>query len=151
MSTPCLDLGDAALDAEHRQLAVLGEALLLAAPDQVQPALEALRSHAREHFAHEDQDLHEHGGPNASCHLDEHAAVLESLDMVSLRLAAAPSGEAELELAQRLALEWLRWLPVHVTEMDAALAYARTQTRFGAQPLRFVPGTASRLRMSSGH
>lgn len=143
MSAPGLTLGDAALDAEHLRLSQLGEALLVAAPADARAALQALHSHAREHFAHEDQDLREHGGANASCHLDEHAAVLESLAMVSMRLAAAPTGAAELDLVERLALEWLRWLPVHVAEMDAALAQARTRARFGAQPLRFA-GVAPR-------
>ncbi|WP_159917775.1 bacteriohemerythrin [Pantoea sp. 18069] len=133
-------LGDAQLDHDHAELFRLCRALLDVPSDAIRPAVEQLRAEMRAHFASEDADLRRLGGNNVDCHLDEHAAVLASLDEVHLIL-----GESQTvahRLISSLALELLRWLPEHVSEMDANLAAVRSQSRFGGVGVRITPRPA---------
>ena len=135
MSRSSLTLGDPVLDREHAELQRLIDALREAPPSQALAALDALRSHAALHFGQEDGDLRRLGGANATCHLDEHAAVLRSLDEVRevLEQLQAPSG-----LIGRLVAELTRWLPEHVQAMDAGIASVRTRERFGGVPVQIT-------------
>ena len=137
MDTQSFDLlGDPMLDGDHARLLDLVRALASSGHNAM-PALEALRTEAREHFGREDAELRTLGGNNAVCHLDEHAAVLKSLDEVHLILGETATTRAmEQQLVFSLSLELLRWLPEHVREMDAGLAAVRTKSRFGGAPLR---------------
>ena len=80
-------------------------------------SLDALQAHASEHFALEDQELRQMRDGNASCHLDEHAAVLKSMDEVRGIVAAGPDSTESAHLVARLTAELRRWLPEHVTAM----------------------------------
>jgi hemerythrin-like metal-binding protein len=132
-------LGDAQLDAEHRELQRLTEELLAARPEQLAAAVDALHGHATAHFGGEDQDLRRLGGHNAECHLDEHAAVLKSLDEVR-EIVADPTGEsaAKLRLARRLASQLSQWLPDHVDQMDASVVAARDRALLGGTRVRIT-------------
>ena len=133
------------LDRDHAELFRLVQALLRASGGTAVAALDRLRVETSEHFSREDDDLRRLGGNNASCHLDEHAAVLSSLDEVhSILLDAATPPEAAQRLVASLALELQRWLPEHVGEMDASLATSRSRFRFGGAPLR--PALAGHLQ-----
>ncbi|MNR57358.1 hypothetical protein D3C85_1781200 [compost metagenome] len=46
-------------------------------------------------------------------------------------------------LISSLALELLRWLPEHVSEMDANLAAVRSQSRFGGVGVRLMQNPRS--------
>ncbi len=141
-------LGDAMLDRDHAELFHLIQALLTASDGAAVTALDALRAECRAHFDREDADLRHLGGNNAACHLDEHAAVLKSLDEVRALLCdMSTSSDTAQRLVASLSLELLRWLPEHVREMDAGLAATRCKSRFGSAPLKLVrrmdagPGT----------
>ncbi len=127
-----LTLGDPALDQEHAELQRLIDALRQAAPAQVPAALDALKAHASLHFEREDAELRKLGDANATCHLDEHAAVLQSLGEVRAALdqPAPPAG-----MVARLVAELVRWLPEHVQVMDAGIAAVRTKERLGGAPV----------------
>ena len=129
-----LTLGDPALDQEHAQLQRLIEQLLQAPPAGAMEALARLKAYAAMHFKLEDKDLRRIGDPNANCHLDEHAAVLRSLDEVAALLAGPQP--RPVDLTRRLATELLRWLPEHVQVMDAGIASVRTRERFGGAPIQ---------------
>lgn len=134
-----LVLGDSMLDQDHAGLSRLVQALLTASGGAAVAALDTLRVEAGEHFDREDADLRILGGNNAACHLDEHAAVLRSLDEVRAILRdEATSPEIAQRLTTSLAFELQRWLPEHVSEMDASLAAVRCRSRFGGAPLRLV-------------
>lgn len=98
-------------------------------------SLDALQAHASEHFALEDQELRQMRDGNASCHLDEHAAVLKSMDEVRGIVAAGPDSTESAHLVARLTAELRRWLPEHVTAMDAGVAHTRTRSRLGGAPV----------------
>ncbi|WP_232077315.1 bacteriohemerythrin [Variovorax sp. PBL-E5] len=149
MGTPLfLNLGDEGLDRDHAHLQDLILALLDSKPEEAADKLDRLRVHARAHFDREDADLRHLGGSNAICHLDEHAAVMKSLDEVWTIIRSDEAASAVVErLAKSLSLELLRWLPEHVGEMDAGLAAERTQSRFGGAPVRIArsfPGGSGR-------
>lgn len=131
-----LIVGDPAMDRDHATLHALIAALPAAAPEAMMEALDALRSHAAQHFASEDADLRRIGDPNASCHLDEHAAVLASLQEVRAVLAdASVEAAAKERLVRRLATQLADWLPEHVQVMDAGVAATRTRERLGGVPV----------------
>ena len=124
-------LGDPVLDREHHDFAQLVSALADSTQADAATKLDALRALATSHFAHEDAELARVGGPNAQCHLDEHAAVLQSLGQVRAMIETTP----DMLLCHRLVAELQRWLPEHVQAMDAGLATSLTQTRLGGAPL----------------
>ena len=132
-------LGDTVLDADHARLHQCIGALLQA-PDTGQvAALDALRACAAEHFAAEDDDLRRMGDGNSQCHLDEHGAVLKSLDEVREVLTGDQVDAAgKSHLVWRLGLQLADWLPHHVQEMDEAVARHRVKQRFGGAPVRIA-------------
>lgn len=133
---PLLRIGDPQLDEDHQHLErAIGALALAQAPDRAR-VLEELRQTAKNHFESEDADLHRMDDGNAKCHVDEHAAVLRSLDEVGLVLASTERDEAfKAALVGRLGAELLKWLPMHVREMDTALVKFRVAQRFGGAPV----------------
>ena len=139
-----LKLGEETLDRDHEELHALITRLLGASADDMVPALDALRAHAAQHFAMEDEHLRDMKDGNSKCHLDEHAAVLNSLDEVMVVLTQVDvAAEKKALLINRLATELLVWLPGHVHEMDAGVASHRSKQRFGGAPVKIArrPGT----------
>ncbi|WP_367280463.1 bacteriohemerythrin [Ramlibacter sp.] len=138
MTSP-LTLGDPALDQDHAHLQELIAQLFDARPEQAASSLDALRAHAARHFAVEDADLLAMQDGNAKCHVDEHAAVLKSLDEVRALLGGETmSAEARSALLRRLAVHLRDWLPEHVQQMDAGVAAHRSKRRFGGAPVQIV-------------
>ena len=139
-----LTLGDSVLDEDHLRHDDLVLQLRDAPLDEVSRRLEAVREHASRHFALEDIELRAMADGNAKCHLDEHAAVLNSLDEVMVVLTQVDvAAEKKALLINRLATELLVWLPGHVHEMDAGVASHRSKQRFGGAPVKIArrPGT----------
>jgi hemerythrin len=124
------DLGYAPMDKIHAEL----DALLLRARSPVGRdsvvQLAEIDSHLRSHFTLEDRWMLETGFPASGCHIDEHAAVLNSSAQV-LELArrgnvvAVPAFLAELE----------RWFPGHATHLDSALAAWMCRRTYGGTPV----------------
>ena len=134
-----LTLGDPTMDAHHEELLTRAQAFRASVDDTAAAAaaLDALRRHAREHFAFEDGELMQLGGPDMQCHLDEHGAVLAALDEVhALLVDPATTRETVERLVLSLSAELLRWLPEHVHYMDVAVATARTKARLGGMAVR---------------
>jgi hemerythrin len=131
-------LGDAEMDDDHQRLESLILDLLHAPAEGRAQALDALRVHAARHFAVEDDSLRAMADGNSQCHLDEHAAVLRSLDDVYDLLVREQGEPASRQaLVDRLATQLLGWLPEHVREMDAGVATHRVRSRFGGAPISF--------------
>lgn len=121
------------MDADHRRFGDLIEGLATASQSEAVDHLQRLRDFATEHFGVEDEELRQMSDSNASCHLDEHAAVLKSLNQVAEILKNEPSRGGGL--IPGLVREFRRWLPEHVGSMDAAVAIARTKRRHGGAPV----------------
>lgn len=138
-----ITLGDPQLDHDHLELFRLSRELLDAPSHEALGTLESLYAVAHDHFALEDNELRRLGGNNVSCHLDEHAAVLKSLnEVLDLLRNPTTSQERANHLISSLSMELLRWLPEHIREMDSGLATERSKARFGGAPLLFTPRVA---------
>jgi len=130
--TDSLCLGEAGMDAIHAEFVARVNALLEADDAALPQALEQFAEHARRHFGDEDRQMRETDYPSAGCHLDEHAAVLASVDQVREVLA-----QGRHDVARRLAAELARWFPEHTRHMDSGLAMWLIKRSTGGAPLVF--------------
>lgn len=133
-------LGFAAMDDEHRDFVVVLQALQaakLADADTVAARLDEFITHARRHFAAEDAWMTDTAFPPRQCHIDEHAAVLKSLDEVRALVA-----RGRTEHVPSLAAALADWFPRHAQHLDSALASWMCQQRFDARPVVLRRGVA---------
>lgn len=125
-----LRLGWAPIDAIHDEFLALLNVLRTAADEGMAEALAAVHQHSREHFASEERWMQETDFPARACHIDEHAAVLASMDGVARRLAAG-----EFQAGRRLADALVDWFPGHAEYLDSALAHWMCKKRLGGKPV----------------
>ncbi len=134
-------LGHAPMDATHREFVELVGALQRE-PDERLPALLAeFEAHARRHFADEDRWMRETDFPPRDCHIDEHAAVLRSVEQVRALAAAG-----DLSEVRRLADALAGWFPGHADWLDSALAHWLCKRAYGGKPVVVRRDLAGRLR-----
>lgn len=124
-------LGYAPMDQVHETFVAVVAHLQHCADAEVAVALDAVHTHLREHFGSEDQWMQETGFPARDCHIDEHAAVMQSVQQVQERLAQ----QGDVALCRRLADELARWFPGHADYLDSALAHWLCQQRLGGKPV----------------
>ncbi|MFD1557290.1 bacteriohemerythrin [Paraburkholderia silviterrae] len=123
-------LGDLSMDNAHHEFVECVGTLLTTADHNLAPALEAFAEHARRHFGEEDDAMRGTAYESAGCHIDEHAAVLHSLDEVRAELAAGRP-----QVVRSFARALADWFPEHVRVMDQGLARWLTQRQLGAAPI----------------
>lgn len=128
------EMGEASMDAAHHEFVECVSALLDAPDDAVAQALERFQAHAVRHFGQEDALMRGGGYASAECHLDEHKAVLASVDEVRALVAGG-----NFSVARSLARELVRWFPEHTVAMDKGLAAWAQMQRLGGQPIRISP------------
>jgi hemerythrin-like metal-binding protein len=118
------------MDAVHGEFeALVAKARDCADPD-FQADLERLAAHLREHFEAEDRWMRETCFPARECHIDEHAAVLRSVDEV---MPAVAFGNTDLGRA--FVAELQRWFPAHADYLDSALAAWMCKRQYGGKPV----------------
>lgn len=125
-------LGFGQMDATHREFIERVGVLTKADDASVTQALTALAEHLRRHFDEEREWMTSTAFPSAACHLEEHDAVLRSVEDVQ-SLAAA----GELHVAHALAFELTRWFLEHTDAMDRGLAKWMVRARLGGEPVTF--------------
>jgi len=123
-------LGYAPMDELHGEFITLVKALAQAPDLGIVAALDALAANAREHFDAEDQWMNESAFPARTCHIDEHAAVMRSIEGVQRRASGG-----EFAPARRLADALLEWFPGHADYLDSALAHWMCKRRLGGTPI----------------
>lgn len=123
-------LGHASMDDTHREFVACVDALLQVEDARLAQALEDFAGHARRHFAEEDLAMRQSAYGSAGCHVDEHAAILKSMDEVRAALAA---GHPHVVRAFARALA--DWFPQHASVMDMGLARWLVQRRLGGSPV----------------
>ena len=109
-------LGSDVLDNDHDELFGMITLLRRASEGEFVAQLSVLRHKAQLHFAYEDAQMACGDFPTRQCHLDEHAAVLASIEEV-LQLVA----KGDFLVGQRLAVELEHWFPAHIEALDQAL------------------------------
>lgn len=130
-------LGHEAMDDTHREFVACVDTLLRADDDALAAALDAFAEHAYRHFAEEDLAMRQTGYGSAGCHVDEHAAVLTSVDQVRAAL-----GQGRIEVVHAFARALADWFPEHVRVMDMGLARWLVQRRLGGAPVVIRPRSA---------
>ncbi len=123
-------LGHAAMDATHQAFVHSVQALREAGDEQLPALLQALIAHAEQHFGDEDRWMAQTDFPARQCHVNEHAAVMQSLHQVQALLA-----QGDTAVCRRLGDELARWFPGHADYLDAPLAHWLCKRRFGAAPV----------------
>lgn len=137
--TDQLLLGDSGIDADHQTFVELVHALQQASDDELPARLEALADHAHAHFARENLWMSESAFPARECHVDEHEAVLKSVDEVR-----ELTRQGDRVVVRRLADELARWFPAHLQHLDSALAHWLCKKRFGGKPVLLQRSAAAR-------
>ncbi len=125
------ELGHREMDATHHEFVDCVNAVLRAAENEQAVALDALAAHLRRHFGDEDRWMAETAYGNAGCHVDEHAAVLKSLDEVREALAGGRH-----DVVHSFATALANWFPEHAQVMDQGLARWLAERRLGGAPVR---------------
>ncbi|MDZ5460097.1 bacteriohemerythrin [Azohydromonas lata] len=125
-------LGFKAMDDSHEAFYQTVQHLLFCDGATAMQALDAFETHAREHFGQEEEWMHSTGFPPRECHVQEHAAVLDSLQGVKTSVA---QGQADIELVHEFAVFLFQWFPGHADYLDAALAAWMSKCTYGGKPV----------------
>ncbi|MFM0336978.1 bacteriohemerythrin [Paraburkholderia fungorum] len=123
-------LGHHTMDETHQEFVACVHALLTTEDDDLENALEAFADHAQRHFADEDASMRDTAYGSAGCHIDEHAAVLRSLDDVRAMLV-----DGRTDVVRSFARALMDWFPEHVRVMDQGLARWLVQRQLGGSPV----------------
>lgn len=125
----CL-LGYGPIDAVHEEFVGL-LARLRSADDAALPALlDQFAEHCVRHFEMENGWMVEFEFPPRECHIDEHAAVLQSVHEVPGLLA-----QGDVAICRALMAQLADWLRKHADQLDSALAHWMTKKRLGGKPV----------------
>lgn len=133
-------LGYQPMDAVHEEFYEVALGLIACTEDTAAAALQAFATHAHSHFEQEDEWMRTTNFPPRDCHLDEHAAVLKSVNEVTELLA---SGKAGAQLVRDLGNELFAWFPGHADYLDSALAAWMTKKTMGGKPVVLRRNAAS--------
>jgi hemerythrin-like metal-binding protein len=123
-------LGYPPMDTVHAEFVDLVGRLERATDAELAPLLEQFAAHTRAHFEMENTWMVETGFPPRECHIDEHAAVMKSVDAVRGLLAQGDSA-----VCRRLVQELIGWFPAHAHHLDSALAHWISKLRTGGKPV----------------
>lgn len=123
-------LGYIPMDHVHREFVDCVTALQCAPEDGLVPAMDALAKHCEAHFAEENRWMLETEFPARECHVNEHAAVLQSVHEVRQLLVAG-----NVTVCRRLGDELANWFPGHADYLDSALAHWMCKRTLGGKPV----------------
>jgi hemerythrin len=123
-------LGHAPLDGIHEEFVGVVAALQTCADADMLARMQALGRHCREHFGTEDRWMAETGFPPRQCHMDEHAAVMASVEGVTQRVEAG-----DFAAGRSLATALADWFPGHADYLDSALAQWMFKRQWGGKPV----------------
>lgn len=123
-------MGHGPMDRTHQEFVVLIDRLLQASEGEMAALMAALAEHTEEHFTTENRWMEESAFPPRQCHIDEHAAVLKSIEEVRA-LVNQGDCSAVHALAQALA----DWFPAHADYLDSALAHWLCKQQMGGKPV----------------
>jgi len=123
-------LGYGPMDTVHQEFVDIVGRLQRAADAELPALLDALAAHAQSHFDQENRWMTESDFPARDCHIDEHAAVMNSVQEVRELVATG-----RYDVARSLADELAKWFPGHADYLDSALAHWMCSKRLGGKPV----------------
>lgn len=123
-------IGFPQMDAVHEEFVGQLARLQMSGDAELPERLAEFSLHCAAHFAAEDNWMRETEFPPRDCHIDEHAAVLRSLEEVEAWLAGG-----DVEICRKLIAELADWFPRHTAHLDSALAHWMSKRNFGGKPV----------------
>ena len=132
-------LGYQPMDDTHREFVDIVNAMLAADDADFATLLDTFANHATDHFERERQWMEGSQFPATECHVDEHGAVMSSVEQVREIVATGNIAEG-----RRLAAELAKWFPGHADYMDASLAQWMVKQSTGGAPIVLRRGVAKR-------
>lgn len=123
-------LGYGPMDATHREFVEIVDAMLACGDAEFAAHLDAFARHAEAHFAEEDAWMERTDFPPKDCHVQEHAAVMQSVHQVIEIVRQGDVAEG-----RRLAAALADWFPGHAFHLDSALAHWMVKRSFGGKPV----------------
>jgi len=118
------------MDRTHQEFVECVHALLTVEDVELEQALDSFTEHARRHFGEEDDAMRESAYGSSGCHIDEHAAVLNSAAEVRAMLKSGKT-----HVVRSFAHALADWFPEHVRVMDQGLARWLIQQQLGGSPV----------------
>lgn len=116
--TDDLALGEAQMDATHREFVECLNALAASDDAGFIPALDRFIAHSDAHFTDENERMEATNFPPTHCHSNEHTQVLNLCHEVRQMVL-----DGKLEVGRVLANELAPWFTQHAQSMDAMLSY----------------------------
>ena len=123
-------LGYRPIDETHEEFVDLVRQMDAAADPDLAPLLALFAEHAKAHFDLENKLMVETEFPPRDCHIDEHAAVMKSIEEV-LDLV----NQGQYAYGRSLIDELIRWFPSHADHLDSALAHWMCKRSLGGKPV----------------
>lgn len=131
-------LGYHPMDETHREFVEIVDAMLASDDARFAALLDRFAAHAIQHFERERVWMEASQFPATECHVDEHGAVMKSVEQVREVVAAGNVAES-----RRLAHELVKWFPGHADYMDASLAQWMVKQSTGGAPIVLRRGVAN--------
>lgn len=132
-------LGHPPMDEVHKKFVDIVGRMERAADSELVGLLEVFAEHARSHFDTENGWMVDTGFPARDCHIDEHAAVMRSVEKVRALVAGG-----NYAICRELVSELARWFPGHADHLDSALAHWMCKQRLGGKPVVIRRGLSMR-------
>lgn len=123
-------LGYGPIDEVHEEFVDLVGQMQRADAASLPALLDTFAVHLHSHFQMENTWMEDTAFPPRQCHMDEHAAVMESVQAVQGLLAQGDVDTCR-DLVDQLAL----WFPKHADQLDSALAHWMFKQRMGGKPV----------------
>jgi hemerythrin-like metal-binding protein len=123
-------LGYGPIDAVHEEFVGLLGCLQSADDAALAALLDQFAEHCSRHFEMENGWMVASEFPPRECHIDEHAAVLQSIHEVQGLLA-----QGDVAICRALVAQLADWFPKHADQLDSALAHWLTKKRLGGKPV----------------
>jgi hemerythrin-like metal-binding protein len=123
-------LGFHPMDDVHEEFVGLLGRLQRASIAELPDLMNALVTHTQAHFDLENTWMVDTEFPPRDCHIDEHEAVLRSINEVRQRVARGDHAMVP-SLVDALA----DWFPRHAVHLDSALAHWMCKKRLGGKPV----------------
>lgn len=122
--------GYGSIDDDHDALLNLATGILCVPDTELSAAFDQLQARFAEHFSREDALMDAEDFSSRQCHLDEHAAVLQSFAQVRVLLQ-----EGKFQPARNMATQLIQWLPEHIDALDRQLAKFLFYRQTGGAPI----------------
>jgi len=123
-------LGYTPMDLEHEEFVKQIACMQQANETELLGLLDSFYLLAKQHFEAENNWMTQTQFPPRDCHIDEHNAVLRSIEEVRQLLSVG-----RVDVARSLVAELVNWFPGHATHLDSALAHWMFKQKNDGKPV----------------